>query len=109
MGGLFVIPVIVDIHGHIFEVFTLVSEIHEKVDLVMGIKNVFELEGVKDSHQSSFNFLNRSIPFISNKQIVLKLKQQKFIKIGTFCGRDFRDGSGQNARQMRTSCSYAKA
>ena len=43
---LFVIPVIKDIHGHRFEIYTLVSEIHENVDLVLGIKNVFELEGV---------------------------------------------------------------
>ena len=35
---LFVIPVIIDIHGHRFEIFTLVSEIHDNVDLVMGIK-----------------------------------------------------------------------
>ena len=40
------IPIMVDIHGHIFEIFTLVSEIHENVDLVLAIKNVFELEGV---------------------------------------------------------------
>ena len=33
---LFVIPVIVDIYGHRFEVFTLVSEIHDNVDLVLG-------------------------------------------------------------------------
>ena len=45
---LFVIPVIVDMHGHIFEVFTLVSEIHDNVDLVLGMKNVFEIEGVID-------------------------------------------------------------
>ena len=43
---LFIIPVIVDIHGHRFEIYTLVSEIHENVDLVLGIMNVFELEGV---------------------------------------------------------------
>ena len=43
---LFVIPIIVDIHGHRFEVYTLVSQIHKNVDLVLGIKNVFELEGV---------------------------------------------------------------
>ena len=48
VGVLFVIPVIVDIHRHRFEIFTLVSEIHENVDLVMGMKNVFELEGVID-------------------------------------------------------------
>ena len=46
---LFIIPVIVDIHGHRFEIFTLVSEIHENIDLVLGIKNVFELEGVINS------------------------------------------------------------
>ena len=37
---LFIIPVIMDIHGHRFEIYTLVSEIHENVDLVLGIKNV---------------------------------------------------------------------
>ena len=38
--------VIVDIHRHGFEIYTLVSEIHENIDLVIGIKNVFELERV---------------------------------------------------------------
>ena len=45
----FIIPIIVDIHGHRFEVYTLVSEIHKNVDLVLGIKNIFELEGVINS------------------------------------------------------------
>ena len=31
---LFIIPVVIDIHGHRFKLFTLVSEIHENVDLV---------------------------------------------------------------------------
>ena len=43
---LFIIPVIIDIHRHRFESYTLVSEIHEKVDLVLDIKNVFKLEGI---------------------------------------------------------------
>ena len=34
--------------GHRFEIFTLVSEIHDNVDLVMGMKNIFKLEGVID-------------------------------------------------------------
>ena len=46
---LFVIPIIVDIYVHRFEVFTLVSEIYDNVDLVLGMKNVFELEGVIDT------------------------------------------------------------
>ena len=60
---LFVIPVIIDIHGHRFEIFTLVSEIHDNIDLVMGMKNIFKLEGVIDSRESCFSFLSRSIPF----------------------------------------------
>ena len=43
---LFIFSVIVDIHGHRLEIYTLVSDIHENIDLVLGIKNVFELEGV---------------------------------------------------------------
>ena len=49
LSVLFIIPVIIDIHGHRFEIYTPVSEIHENVDLVLGIKNVFELEGVINS------------------------------------------------------------
>ena len=46
---LFMIPVIIEVHNHRYEIYTLVSEIHENVDLVLGIKNVFELEGVINS------------------------------------------------------------
>ena len=46
---LFIVPLIVDIHGHRFEIYTLVSGIHENVDLLLGIKNVFKLEGVINS------------------------------------------------------------
>ena len=77
---LFVIPVVIDLFGHRFEVFTLVSEIHDNVDLVLGMKNVFELESIVDIQDSSFKFLNRSIPF-SKEEIILKLKEKKFLKI----------------------------
>ena len=78
---LFIIPIIVDIHSHRFEVYTLVSEIHEIVDLVLGIKNVFELEGVINSQECCFSFLNRSIPLFPKEKVVLKPKEQKLIKI----------------------------
>ena len=77
---LFVIPVIIHVHGHRIEVFTSVSQILGNVDLVLGMKNVFELEGVIDVGDSSFKFLKRSIPFFSKKQVVLKPKDKKFIK-----------------------------
>ena len=37
---LFIIPIVIVIHGHRFEIFTLVLEIHENVDLVLGKKNI---------------------------------------------------------------------
>ena len=78
---LFIVPVIIEVHGHPLEVFTLVSEIHDNVDLVLGMKNVYELEGIIDMQDSSFRFLNRSIPFFSKEQTVVKPKERKFVKI----------------------------
>ena len=68
-------------HGHRFEVYTLVSENHENVDLVLGIKNVFELEGVINSQDCCFKFLNRSLPIFLKEHIMLKPKGQKFIEV----------------------------
>ena len=76
---LFVIPVIMTIQQHRFEIFTLVSEIHENVDLVIGIMNLFELEGVIDSQDSCVSFLNGSIPFFPKEKISVKPKEQKLI------------------------------
>ena len=67
------------IQNHRFEIFTLVSEIHENVDLVIGIKNLFELEGVIDSQDSCVNFLNRSIPFFPKEKVSVKPKEQRVI------------------------------
>ena len=36
--ALFVIPLVFKIQGHIFEVYTLVSEIQDKMDLILGVK-----------------------------------------------------------------------
>ena len=80
---LFVIPVIVEINGHRLEVFMLVSEIFDNVDMVLGIKNLFELEGVIDSRESSFRFLSRLIPIFPREQVVVKPGEKKFILIET--------------------------
>ena len=77
---LFIIPVIVNIHGHRFKIYTLVSEIHENIDLVLGIKNVYELEGVINS-RDCFKFVNRSVPIYPKKEIILKLDEQKLVKV----------------------------
>ena len=81
VSELFIIPVIVDIHGHTFKIYTLVSEIHENVDLVLGIKKVFELEGVINSRDCYFKFLNRSVPVYPEKEIILNPNEQKLVKV----------------------------
>ena len=78
---LFTIPVIIDVHGHGFEIYTLVSEIHENVDLVLRIKNAFELEGVINSWDCCFKFLNRSLSIFSKECAIIKPKEQKLIKV----------------------------
>ena len=75
----FVIPVIIDIYGHRFEISTLVLEIHDNVDLVMGMKNIFELEGVIDLQDSCFCFLSRSIPFFTVTTVEITSMVQKMV------------------------------
>ena len=76
---MFVIPVIIDIHGHRFEIYTLLSEIHENVDLVLGIKNIFKLEGIIESGEYCFSFLKRSNPFFSKVKIKIPPNTQKMM------------------------------
>ena len=61
--------------------FTLVSEIHENIDLVLGLKNISELGGKINSKDSCFSFLNTSIPFFPKDQVILEPREQWFMKI----------------------------
>ena len=73
--------------------FTLVSEIFDNVDMVLGIKNLFELEGVIDSRESSFKFLSRSIPIFPREQVVVKPGEKKInTNKSSICRRDIRYG-----------------
>ena len=78
---MFIIPVIIDVHRHRFEIYTLVSEIHENVDLVFRIKKVFELEGFINTWHCCFKFLKRSLPIFPRECVVLKPKEQILIKV----------------------------
>ena len=51
------------------------------MDLVLGIKNVFELEGVMNSRDCIFEFLNRSVPIYPEKELILKPDEQKLVKV----------------------------
>ena len=78
---LFVIPIIIKISGHRFKIYTLVSEIHENVNIVSGIKNVFELEDIINLWECCFNFLNRSLPIFQKEKIIIKPGENKLVRI----------------------------
>ena len=78
---LFIITIVINICGHRFEIFTLVSKIHENLDLVLGIKNIFELGSIINLREYCFSYLNRLIPFFPKEQVILKPKEKQFIKI----------------------------
>ena len=61
VATLFVIPFIFKVGNHLFEVYTLVSEIQQNMDIILGVKNMFEI-GEVSCHTSQFKFLNRSLP-----------------------------------------------
>ena len=87
--------------------FILVSEIHENVDLIVGIKNLFELEGVIDSWDSCVKFLNRSIPFFPKEKVTVKPKEQKMLTLeAPFMEEISGMADYQNARCKRTKDPY---
>ena len=77
---LFVIPLVFKIQGHKFEVYTLVSEIQDKMDLILGVK-IFELEGIINSRTCSVNFLNRSLPISPLAHHKIKPGKMAYVKV----------------------------
>ena len=51
------------------------------VDLVVGMKNIFELEGMIDLRDSCFSFLSRSIPFSPVTPVEIAPKTQKKVAV----------------------------
>ena len=46
-----------------------------------GQKNVFKLEGVINTRDYRFEFLNRSVPIYPEKELILKPNEQKLVKV----------------------------
>ena len=106
---LFVIPVVINVHGHRFKIFTLVSKIHNNVDLVIGMKNIIELEGGIDSRDSCFSFLSRPIPFFMIMTVEIAPKSQKMIIVeAPFYRRIIRNGHGKDFRHERANHKHDK-
>ena len=66
---LFVIPIVFTVSGHCFEIYTIVAEIHDGIDLVFGMKNMVETEDMLSARNGTFQFINRSIPMMQIKCI----------------------------------------
>ena len=76
----FVIPVLLKIAGHKFEIYALVSDIQPSINLVLGMKNMHEIEGELSPRNSEFRFLNRAVPLFTMENFSLKPCCKRFVK-----------------------------
>ena len=77
---LFVIPFVFKIGKYLFEVYTLVSEIRQNMDIILGVKNMFEIEGEISCCTSQFRFLNRSLPIFTLSTHRIKVGAKAYVK-----------------------------
>ena len=77
----FVIPVQIMIQGQLFEIYTTVAALHEGIDLVIGMKNMVELEGILNAKTSSFDFLLQSFPVYPQNDLKVKPGGKAYIKV----------------------------
>ena len=78
---LFVIPVQFVTHGHMFEIYTIVAEIDDGMDLVFGFKNMAETEGRLNTRTGEYDFIGRSIPVYPQNDLDVPEGKQVLIKI----------------------------
>ena len=77
----FVFPVQIMIQGHLFEIYTIVAALRDSIDVVIGMKNMVELEGILNTRTSSFDCLSRSIPIYPQNNLKVKPGDKAYIKI----------------------------
>ena len=80
VATLFVIPFVFKVGRHLFEVYTLVSEIQQNMDIILGVKNMFEIEGEISCRTSQFKFLNRSLPIFPLSTHRIKIGAKAYVK-----------------------------
>ena len=77
----FIIPVVLGIVRHKFEMYALVADIKGSADLVFGLKNMFEVEGEHSCRNSEFRFMNRAVPLFCLENVAIKPKQKKYVEL----------------------------
>ena len=77
---LFVIPIQFMTHGHVFEIYTIVVDIDDGMDLVFGFKNMAETEGRLNTRTGEYDFIGRSIPVYPQNDLDVPVGKQVLIK-----------------------------
>ena len=86
--ALFVVPILFMACGHTFEIFTIVAEIDDDMDLVFGFKNMVETEGLLNTRTGEFAFIGRSIPIFPQNDLDVKPGEKAYVKIrAPFCDK----------------------
>ena len=86
--ALFVIPILFMACEHTFEIFTIVAEIDDDMDLVFGFKNMVETEGLLNTRTDEFDFIGRSIPIFPQNDLDVRPGEKAYLKIkAPFCDK----------------------
>ena len=78
---LFVVPTMVNIQGHIFEIFCLVADLGLSNDIILGLKGLMEIEGVVDVSQLQVRFKNRALSVFPIVNAKIKSGEKRSVKI----------------------------
>ena len=86
--ALFVIPLLFMYCGHAFEIFTIVAEIDDDMDIVSGFKNMTETEGMLNTRTGEYDFIGRSIPMFPQNDLDVPAGEKTYIKVkAPFCDK----------------------
>ena len=86
--ALFVTPLLFMSCGHTFEIFTIVAEIDDDMDLVFGFKNMTETEGMLNTRTGEYDFIGRSIPIFPEDDLDVPPGEKAYIKVkAPFCDK----------------------
>ena len=67
-------------HGHTFEIYTIVAEIDDGMDLVFGFKNMTKTEGMLNTRTGEYDFLGRSIPIFPQNDLDVMPSKKVYVK-----------------------------
>ena len=67
-------------NGHIFEIYTIVAEIDDGMDLVFGFKNMSETEGRLNTRTGEYDFIGRSIPVYPQNDLDVPFKSKHHLE-----------------------------